>query len=371
MQWCKSVLVHECDAGSIAGGVAVRIFLLGAKSIAYAMILMSLWGCATMPTPATLAAARTDPAVTLANRQSSGGPSYREGYFGEGEARLHYVEAGEGPLIILYHGFPSFWYSWFDQMEELKHCYRVVAVDALGAGLSAKPLDSEPYRVERLAAQLEALSQHIAPGDRYILMGHDWGAALSWTYAQHYPERLHQLVVMSAPPYNLFVRLAAQDAEQQARSQYMQRFRAISYDQIVSGAIPATLWQQSYGGIISSGAISVEEGELFRAALSDPRAVNGGMNWYRANLVDFASLNRINPWPGRFASTTVPTLLLWGDDDQTFVPRFLDLAPEYASDLRIVRLPGVGHWTSMQRPELANSAITQFLGNEARCPARG
>jgi epoxide hydrolase 4 len=130
-----------------------------------------------------------DPAVAHANSISTGAIGYREGYYGSGDTRLHYVEAGRGPLVILYHGFPSFWYSWFDQMEVLKTRYRVVAVDGLGANLSGKPADLAPYRVEALAKQLDGLARHLNGKRRFTLVGHDWGAALAFAYAQAYPAR--------------------------------------------------------------------------------------------------------------------------------------------------------------------------------------
>ncbi len=314
-----------------------------------------------------------DPAVLLANDMSASGPRYREGYYGEGDTRLHYVEAGEGPLVLLYHGFPSFWLSWYEQMEALKGCYRVVAVDGLGANKSAKPDTLASYRVEALAAQLDALSRHLNGDARYTLIGHDWGAALAWSYAQAYPHRLDRLVAMSAPPTNLFLRLARDDAEQQARSGYMQRFRALTLESIIAGNVPQTLWQTGYGGIIADGSLTAAEGEAFREALSDPRAVNGGMNWYRANVPPFAEIDEAALWPSATASTSVPTLAIWGADDRTFVDRWLTLAPAYASNLQVEILPGVGHWTPMQKPELANAAILRFLGTSAtggRCPAR-
>jgi hypothetical protein len=99
----------------------------------------------------TEATASADPAVIYANANREGSIGYTEGYFGAGDTKLHYVEAGSGPLIILYHGFPTFWYSWFDQMEALKADYRVVAVDGLGAGLSAQPQHVTLYKIDKLA----------------------------------------------------------------------------------------------------------------------------------------------------------------------------------------------------------------------------
>jgi hypothetical protein len=119
--------------------------------------------------------ASEDPAVAYANRVTKTDSAYREGYFEYEGLRLHYVEAGEGNLVILYHGFPSYWLSFLDQMEALKPHYRVVAVDGLGAGLSDKPDTLSAYRVEALAAQLDALARHLTGGEKFTLIGHDWG----------------------------------------------------------------------------------------------------------------------------------------------------------------------------------------------------
>lgn len=302
-----------------------------------------------------------DPGVTHANVTKSGASGYREGYFGEGDNRLHYVETGKGPLIILYHGFPSFWYSWFDQMEALKTNYRVVAVDGLGAGLSAKPVDREAYRVERLAAQIDALARHLNGRKRFILIGHDWGAALAFAYAQGYPKRLHAVVGMSAPPYNQFLDLVQSNAEQQKRSVYMQIFRTVTLDAIKERQLPEQIWQQSYGALIKRGDLTAEEGALFRTALSDPLAINGGMNWYRANMPPISEMGPDTYWPSHNAPIKVPALLIWGEADRTFVGDFIDNFPGYAPKAEIVRLPGVNHWAPMEQPHLSNKAIASFL----------
>lgn len=305
--------------------------------------------------------AAEDPAVTYANTYRSGDTAYKEGWFGKGDTRLHYVEAGQGPLIILYHGFPSSWFAWFDQMEMLKARYRVVAVDGPGAGLSAKPERLEPYKVERLAKQLDALARHLNGSKRFTLIGHDWGAALAFAYAQAYPKRLNAVIGLSAPPYNLFLDLVATDPEQRRRSQYMQRFRALTLAEIREAKLAPQIAQGAYAGLLANGALSVEEYELFTARLSDPETMNAGMNWYRANIADFAAISSKQHWPRHNRPIKAPTLLLWGDADQTFVPGFLQKMPAYASQLEVVTLPGVGHWVSMDRPQLINAPIEAFL----------
>lgn len=302
-----------------------------------------------------------DPAVTHANSVRQGPVGYSEGWYGTGKGRLHYVEAGKGPLVILYHGFPTFWYSWFDQMEALKTRYRVVAVDALGAGLSAKPVGPEHYRVARLAAQLDGLARHLNGNRRFVLVGHDWGAALAFAYAQAYPKRLHAVIGMSAPPYNVFLDLVREEPEQQKRSHYMQTFRTATLADIKRRRLGEQLWQQGYSGLLNNGLLSDTEGILFRTALSDPYAINGGMNWYRANVPPFDKIGESRFWPKRQTKLSVPALLIWGDADKTFVPAFIDKLRALSSNLTVEILPGVNHWTPMEAPVATNAAIRKFL----------
>jgi epoxide hydrolase 4 len=331
-----------------------------ATSVRYLwMILSAFAALLASPVPATQAP--SDPAVDYANQHRVGDIEYREAWFGEGDTRLHYVEAGDGPLIVFYHGFPSTWYSWFDQMEALKDRYRVVAVSALGSQQSGQPDRLEPFKVRRLAKQLDALVHYLNGRERFTLVGHDWGAALAFAYAQAYPHRLNGVIGLSAPPYNLFLDLVSSEPEQQARSQYMQRFRALSLSDIRKNGLGTQITRSAYAGLVGSGDLNAEEADLILRAASDPSAMNGGMNWYRANIGPFAAITDRDRWPRHNRSIKVPALLLWGETDQTFVPAFMDKMPAYAERLEIVKLPGVGHWASIEKPELANAAIETFL----------
>jgi epoxide hydrolase 4 len=330
----------------------IRVKLL----IALALMLMAY----LVPVNAAYAA---DPAVEYANGHRAGETAYREGWFGKGDARLHYVEAGKGPLIIFYHGFPSTWFSWFDQMEALKSDYRVVAVDGLGAGLSARPDSLKPYKVRSLARQLDRLARHLNGNRSFILVGHDWGAALAFAYAQAYPERLDAVIGLSAPPYNLFLDLVSTNHEQRAQSGYMQRFRKLTIEGIRTGKLGETIARQSYAGLLASGAITQEENALFVTALSPPETINGGMNWYRANIPPFENITVRDRWPQHNRPIKVPALLLWGNADRTFVPAFLDRMAGYGTCLKIQRFEGKGHWLSMEQPEATNAAIKAFLKN--------
>lgn len=313
--------------------------------------------------PASAQHRPVDPAVTYANTHGTGDATYKQGWFGSGDTKLHYVEAGKGPLVILYHGFPSNWFSWFDLMETLKGQYRVVAVDGLGAGLSGKPASLTPYRIDRLGKQLDKLSRHLNGNRRYILIGHDWGAALSLAYAQAYPKRLHAVVGMSAPPYNLFMELVRDSADQRQRSEYMQRFRAMTLDDVRESGFAARFAKQVYQGLRDEGHLSAEEAALFEASVGMPETMAAGINWYRANVPDFNSQSEMFRWPRRNRTISAPTLIIWGGKDSTFVPTFLDEMPRYASKLSVLRLAEVGHMTPIEKSVQSSKEIVLFLAS--------
>ena len=220
-------------------------------------------------------AAATDPAVIHANRVGS--RPYTEGFIGKGDDRIHYVSTGDGPPVILVHGFPSFWYAWFDQMEAFGACRRMIAIDALGAGLSGRPARDADYRVARLARQLDRTIAALAPNQKVTLVGHDWGGALAWSYAQWKPQRLDRLAVFSAPPYDLFLEMLADDPAQRAASAYVPRLQALDRESIERLKVPTTLFETAYRRAISEGVLTAEEGELFRGALSNPAAIDAGI----------------------------------------------------------------------------------------------
>jgi pimeloyl-ACP methyl ester carboxylesterase len=333
---------------------------LKALYLAGILFLAGCGGSARLQAEAVETVVVADPAVARANAEASGGIGYRSGWFGKGDQRLHYVEAGTGPLVILYHGFPSFWYAWFDQMEALKLRYRVVAVDGRGAGLSAKPDSLDAYRIERLAGEVDALARHLAGDNKFVLIGHDWGAALAFAYAQANPRRLHAVIGLGAPPYNVFLDLVRSNEAQQQRSQYMPYFRGLTPAMLDAG-IAERIAVQAYAGLLLGGHLTVDEGDLFKRALVGPKAMNSGINWYRANIPSFGAIDNTHHWPAGNPPIDVPALLVWGDADRTFVEDAIARTQSAGKDVTVVRLPGVGHWTTMEQPALATKSIEAFL----------
>lgn len=322
---------------------------------------------ASCETPRDAMTSYIDPAVAYLDAQAGRGV-YREGWSGEGAQRIHYVEAGSGPTVMFVHGFPSFWYAWADQLEAFRPCRRVIAIDAPGTGMSARAESDEAYRVANLAKRLDKLIAELAPGEKVTLVGHDWGGALAWSYAEWKPHRIDRLAVFSAPPYDLFLKLIASDPEQRARSGYMQILRGLDRDTIAARGVSKSLFQTAYAPMVAKGVLSEAEGALFRNALTHD-TVDGGVGWYRANVPAFDSIDPArDAWPSQGAQAAVPVLLVEGSEDRTFVP-LAERARDHAATLVSVTLPGVGHWTPFEDPAAANSALGRFLGLPGgRCP---
>ena len=281
--------------------------------------------------------------------------------------RLHYVTAGAGPLIVFVHGFPEFWYMWRRQLEEFARDHQAVAPDMRGYNLSSKPADVAAYEVRHLVGDLRALADHLGHR-RFVLVGHDWGGAAAWAFAIAHPDRLERLVIVNAPHPGVFAREIRENPAQQQASRYMLVFR--------SPEAEALLAEHGYARLVRM--FREDLGERFteadRAAYveawSQPGALTGGLNYYRAAGVgppapDGAPVPRFGGDPERLV-VRVPTLVIWGERDRALLPGNLEGLERFVPDLRVRRVPHASHWVVHEEPELVNRAIREFLGRATR-----
>ena len=275
--------------------------------------------------------------------------------------RFHYAAAGEGPLVVFHHGFPSCWVSFRLQMEALCDSYRVVSIDGLGTNTSAKPDDLDRYRLPSLVDLVDRIALEFGGDEPFCLVGHDWGAALAWAFAQARPERLHAMAAISAPPYNQMIDLLRTSHDQRSRSSYMWDMRDGGLHRFMT-TDPDRLYDYICGPLEELPGYDDEMAAVFRAAFAAPGGIDGGIDWYRANVPARDDLADVTPWPSASATTRVPTLQIWGDDDQTFVAEFLDGLDAYAADLTVRRMAGVRHWPMIERPEEVNALLRELFG---------
>jgi len=277
--------------------------------------------------------------------------------------RLHYVTEGRGPLVLFVHGFPEFWYAWRSQLREFGRDHQAVALDMRGYNLSAKPADLAQYRVPHLVEDLRGLAAHLGH-ERFVLVGHDWGGVVAWAVAIAHPERLQRLVIINAPHPAIFDREIRENPAQQTASRYMLTFRSAEAEAILAA--------NDYARLVE--ILSRDLGDRFTAAdraayleaWSQPGALTGGLNYYRAAGVgppggDGAPARSFGGDVARM-TVRVPTLVIWGEQDRALLTGNLDGLERFVPDLTIERIPDGSHWVVHQHPERVNRLIRDFLG---------
>jgi len=277
--------------------------------------------------------------------------------------RLHYVTSGQGPLILFVHGFPEFWYAWKRQLEAFGTDRQAVALDMRGYNLSSKPEQLDQYRVPLLVEDLRALADQLVQ-QRFTLVGHDWGGVVAWAFAAAHPDRLDKLVIVNAPYGAIFARELRQNPAQQRASRYMLTFRSADAEELLSRDNYAYLQQIVLSRLLQDGHLGEGDRQAYLAAWSQPGALTGGLNYYRAAAIgpttEQATANDPSP-PAGAPTIHVPTLVLWGEKDEALLTGNLDGLDQFVDDLTIQRIPDGTHWVIHEQPEVINGAIRAFI----------
>jgi pimeloyl-ACP methyl ester carboxylesterase len=282
---------------------------------------------------------------------------------------LHYAACGAGPLLLFVHGFPEFWYEWKDQLLELGNDHRAVAVDMRGYNLSSKPAEVSAYKAKQLIEDLRLFLEHLG-AQRCVMVAHDWGGAIAWSFAIAHPERLDKLVIINAPHPAIFSRELRHDPAQQAASAYMNFFRNDKAERVLSENGYARLvrmtldaWQARGGGA------SEEDRRAYIDAWSQPGALTGALNWYRASPLHPPQADGSDLPPqleaGAF-QVVVPTLVIWGDRDEALLIGNLDGLEDVVADLQVVRIPDASHWVVHEKPAEVAALIRKFASGAQR-----
>ena len=280
--------------------------------------------------------------------------------------RLHYVTQGRGPLIVFVHGFPEFWYAWRNQLHEFGRDHQAVAPDMRGYNLSAKPADVAQYRVAHMVEDLRALADHLGR-ERFVLVGHDWGGVVAWAFAIAHSERLTKLVIVNAPHPAVFEREIRRNPAQQSASRYMLVFRSPEAEGILAANDHARLVEMFEREL--GPRFTTADRAAYREAWSQPGALTGGLNYYRAAGVgppsgEGAPARSFGADPSRLI-VRVPTLVIWGERDRALLTGNLDGLEKFVPDLTIQRVPEGSHWVIHEAPELVNGYIRDFLAGTA------
>ncbi|MDP9373208.1 MAG: alpha/beta hydrolase, partial [Chloroflexota bacterium] len=273
--------------------------------------------------------------------------------------RLHYVEEGDGPLVVLLHGFPEFWYSWRLQIPALAAAgFRVVAPDLRGYNLSSRPAGVAPYSVDLLARDVGDLIAERGETSAMVA-GHDWGGVVAWALAATHPDAVQRLAILNAPHPQSYVR-GLRRPSQLLKSAYVFFFqlprvpeRALAREHFV--ALRSAFEQDA-----RPGAFGAEDIERYVETWARPGALTAMLNYYRAS-----TRRSPNSSVARKA-ISAPTLIIWGGQDR-YLEAGLAGPPEGSvPGLReVVHLPRASHWVQHDEPEEVNRLLVDFFTEEA------
>lgn len=295
--------------------------------------------------------------------------------------RLHCAVDGSGPLVLLLHGFPECWYSWRHQIQALAADFRVVAPDLRGYNDSARPSGVAAYRREVLVADVLGLVH--AFGERSaVVVGHDWGGAIAWTFATEHPEATRRLAVLNCPhPAAMMAHLAG-SPRQLLRSWYMLFFQIPWLPETLLGLNRA--WAVGHAirqSAVQRQRITDEDVERLRDAASRPGALEAAINYYRAMLRGPETRAMLPGWLHRFLHgaepqleptrapadwphVTAPTLLVWGERDVALGRELAEASAGWVDGPFALRfVPEAGHWVQQESPDTVNAALRDFLSD--------
>lgn len=303
--------------------------------------------------------------------------------------RMHVAEAGEGPLVVLCHGFPESWYSWRHPLRALADAgFHAVAPDQRGYGQTDAPEAIDQYTLFHMTGDLVGLLDALGE-EQAVVAGHDWGAPVAWHAALIRPDRFRAVIGLSVPRtprgpvrpttampetddmifYQTYFQtpgVAEAELEKDVRSTMRRVLFGISGeappDQSFNGMVPRN------GGFLSRtgdpatlpGWLTEEDIDFYTKEFSRT-GFRGGLNWYR-NIDRNWELTA--PYSG--ALVTVPALFIAGERDGVLSFRgarqVLDRMTDFVPNLRgKVLLPDCGHWTQQERPAEVNAAMIEFL----------
>jgi pimeloyl-ACP methyl ester carboxylesterase len=270
--------------------------------------------------------------------------------------RLHCVEAGTGPLVVLLHGFPEFWYAWRHQIPALAHAgYRVVAPDLPGYNTSDKPPRVRDYRPQVLAQDMADLIVALGAGSAAVA-GHDWGGGLAWLLAMHHPERVERLVVLNAPQPIRFLK-GLRSSRQLRRSWYILAFQLPWLPERLIAARDFRALRRALGRQPTwPDAFTAQDIDRYVAAAAQPGALRAAINYYRAAfranpLAQVRNLRRVD----------IPTLIIWADQDRYLGRELAEPDRAWVPNVRVERIAEASHWVQADAPERVNRLMVDFL----------
>ena len=268
----------------------------------------------------------------------------KHGYAENNGVKIHYASLGEGPLVVMIHGFPDFWYTWRHQMEGLSSKYQCVAIDQRGFNLSDKPKGVENYDMRLLVSDVIAVIKSLGK-EKAIIVGHDWGGMVSWQLALNAPQFVEKLIILNLPHPQGLARELANNPAQQKASQYARNFQKEGSEKLLTA--------EGLAGWVTDVEARKKYVEAFKR--SDFEAM---MNYYKRNYPKE---------PYTMPTTEVkrlqmPLLMFHGLKDWALLPGALNNTWDWLDkDMTLVTIPGATHFVQQDAADLVTRSISMWL----------
>lgn len=270
---------------------------------------------------------------------------------------LHVAVVGEGPPVILLHGFPEGWRAWRHQFAPLVEAgFSVLAPDLRGYGESDRPAARRAYHLRHLVGDVEALVRWTGYPRAHVV-GHDWGGIIAWTFAGEHPELLDRLAILNAPHLRLYYERVWRPP-QLFRSWYVLFFLLPRLPERAIAARDFAALRRMFRRMPAQrDAFPDEEIGAYVRAFSAPGALTAALNYYREAL-----LGRDGTARAVAARVEVETLVLWGEQDPALDLSLLCGLERVAPRVQVRRFPHSSHWLQNELPDEVNRALVEFLG---------
>ncbi|MEH2451404.1 alpha/beta fold hydrolase [Nostoc sp.] len=279
--------------------------------------------------------------------------TWKHEYITTNGLKLHYVTQGEGPLMLMLHGFPEFWYSWRHQIPEFAQDFKVVALDLRGYNDSDKPTEQSAYVMHEFLQDVEGVIKALGY-QKCVLVGHDWGGAIAWNFAYAHPQMVEQLIILNLPHPAKFAQ-GLRTPQQLLRSYYMFIFQLPWVPELLLQSSDYQAIEKAFKGTaVNKSAFTKADIDAYKNAAAKRGALTAMLNYYR----NIFQQRMLNP---SWGVLEVPTLMIWGENDTALGKELTYDTAAYVRDFQIKYIPNCGHWVQQEQPELVNQHMREFL----------
>jgi pimeloyl-ACP methyl ester carboxylesterase len=268
----------------------------------------------------------------------------KHGFADSNGVKIHYAMLGKGPLVVMIHGFPDYWYTWRHQMEVLAEDHQVVAIDMRGYNKSDKPKGKEQYDMKFLIGDVLAVVKHFKK-EKATIVGHDWGGAVAWGVAMAAPQVCEKLIILNLPHMRGLSRELANNPDQQKNSAYARAFQ-------LPGA-HLTLSAKGLSRWVKDSKARAHYIEAFKR--SDFEAM---LNYYKQNYPRPPYKENTSP----IVKVKMPVLMFHGLDDKALLPGALNDTWQWLEkDLTLVTIPGADHFVQQDAAQKVSRTMKLWL----------